>query len=831
MNFWFVAENLRITQLHFPKDLHESERKKPMVPPNAQLNPNFEPLEFDNLPCSLDKEAFIEFLKRQARKLHQDHHIPITFGLSRALNVFSEILGVVSSKEIATEADDQSEASLTDEEQCFEVFPEHSGPAGPSSILSARKVVMSPDNSKSSFHWTISPSRFILKEPHLEPPTLSAVQSLERVVNHEVLPEADPLHEIEADITGYMVDQMLPGSRRISLSPNSGDSTGVDLRETTPGGTEQILESRDGESTSNLNPNRTSQQRSRPVGSSSSHGINASIRKLGGESQLNLPSAQKRTKGLAAQSSSNVALRGSLHRSASSSNPMQRLSIVSTSPLQESDSFSSLDEDKEAMEEFGEGENSKSVMQSMENVVNIVLEWPGLFDLHKLNLPSEEELFDDNGQLKDNPELYKVENFAFLCDPSLPSPEICFDIWKHLESKAAPKTVTLFWLAKAGRIDEVMAILNQELLGSPPLPLYLLSAQLKVILGKCEEALNDLEQITKHDRLCAPAWALKARLYFVLGPVKACIHSYNYVLKVKPKLWRYYLERGNQYEVIKEVMYAFEDYKVVRQLNPDCLEVVWRQISYYMEKELFEDALNSLQVILEKLPNDSKAIFLRGKVMCQLKLFERAFEHMNEALRIDPYSPDIWTARGCLLRQCNMEKAVEDFSISLLLDDSPKNADAILYRGHLYYNMQKYELAYCDWIRYSEMNSTAWIHLNLGIICMQNLDDYVQAMQFLDTSFELDPLMLKIYMTRAELFELLHQESFLVSTSIIRKFRKKSTVDVSFLERATREYSKAIHLYPQNYILFLYRGRLLLRQKYVIPARFLNSSGFFINAF
>ena len=48
------------------------------------------------------------------------------------------------------------------------------------------------------------------------------------------------------------------------------------------------------------------------------------------------------------------------------------------------------------------------------------------------------------------------------------------------------------------------------------------------------------------------------------------------------------------------------------------------------------------------------------------------------------------------------------------------------------------------------------------------------------------------------------------------KQRARTSSHNTYIEKATRDYSRVIHMFPGNYLLYLYRGRLLLKQGYEI---------------
>jgi hypothetical protein len=80
----------------------------------------------------------------------------------------------------------------------------------------------------------------------------------------------------------------------------------------------------------------------------------------------------------------------------------------------------------------------------------------------------------------------------------------------------------------------------------------------------------------------------------------------------------------------------------------------------------------------------------------------------------------------------------------------------------------------------------------------------------------IDPMQLKSYLCRGELYDLLHAETAKRQDEEMEDHKKQKrgrTVSCNFyLRQAIKDYSRAIHMYPATYLLYLYRGRLLLKQ-------------------
>jgi tetratricopeptide (TPR) repeat protein len=89
--------------------------------------------------------------------------------------------------------------------------------------------------------------------------------------------------------------------------------------------------------------------------------------------------------------------------------------------------------------------------------------------------------------------------------------------------------------------------------------------------------------------------------------------------------------------------------------------------------------------------------------------------------------------------------------------------------------------------------------------------------------FTLDPTILRCYLCRGEYYESLIVD---VSKSVLNEnknhkraiWNKKTNLAQIYAEASIREYSRAIHIFPTKYLLFLHRGSLLLKQGRMLEA-------------
>jgi tetratricopeptide (TPR) repeat protein len=158
--------------------------------------------------------------------------------------------------------------------------------------------------------------------------------------------------------------------------------------------------------------------------------------------------------------------------------------------------------------------------------------------------------------------------------------------------------------------------------------------------------------------------------------------------------------------------------------------------------------------------------------------------------------------------------------MSILLEDSEVNAEAYYHRGLLYSKLEMPKLAVCDLVAACTLNrAMIKAHLNLGLIYMRTLHEGDKALQCFNNAIEQDPTNLRAYMYRGEYYEGLitqaSKQAALVSEKSEQHTRaiwnKKNNIATQCSVYAIREYSRAIHLYPTKYLLYLHRGSLLMK--------------------
>ncbi len=88
-----------------------------------------------------------------------------------------------------------------------------------------------------------------------------------------------------------------------------------------------------------------------------------------------------------------------------------------------------------------------------------------------------------------------------------------------------------------------------------------------------------------------------------------------------------------------------------------------------------------LSIIMYRLcfscENSSLSIYLQGQ-------YVEALQDLSAAIHLEPNQAQAFFHRAYLLRESQPKQALQDFSVSLLLDDSVTNVQAFVHRGVLY---------------------------------------------------------------------------------------------------------------------------------------------------
>ncbi|KAF1612525.1 UNVERIFIED_CONTAM: Tetratricopeptide repeat protein 6, partial [Eudyptes pachyrhynchus] len=212
---------------------------------------------------------------------------------------------------------------------------------------------------------------------------------------------------------------------------------------------------------------------------------------------------------------------------------------------------------------------------------------------------------------------------------------------------------------------------------------------------------------------------------------------------------------------------------------------------YFFDRSVLTAAIQDFTAVIKEDPSNAQARLYRGRAYAKQQQYRNAIQDLAAAVHLDP---SCWLAfyyRGCILRQIDPKRAVQDFSVSVLINDTQENFCSFLHRGIVYSEQCQWSLAICDFESVLALDSSViFAYLNIGLILLLHLDQYYEAIRQFTNAIEIDPLNVQAYVCRAQAYHKIHN-----------------------LPNAVKDINRAIHLYPNKSQLCILRGQYLMELK------------------
>ncbi|XP_057580874.1 tetratricopeptide repeat protein 6 [Hippopotamus amphibius kiboko] len=351
---------------------------------------------------------------------------------------------------------------------------------------------------------------------------------------------------------------------------------------------------------------------------------------------------------------------------------------------------------------------------------------------------------------------------------------------------------------KLGKLQSAMNDLQEAILLEPLfLNAYWHRHFIYLFQGRINEALDDLNYINKYNKNNAEAYFSRAEIFREKKDIILAILNYTQAIKCKPMDADLYFRRGEMYEVENRVL-AIDDFSKCIFYDPQRTDALFKRGIFYFENENWIAAEQDFTTLLNIDPQNSQARTYRGRAYFKRHFYKQATQDLSIAIHLDPNN---WLAlyyRACLLRKSNPLRALQDYSVSALINDGYENLSCFLHRGIVYADLKLWLLAICDFEAVISLERTIILaYINIGLIYLLHLDNYTEAIWFFSEAIRLDPMYIQSYICRAEAYH---------------KFHK--------LKKAVRELSRAIHIQPDGVQLYIIRGQYLLRMKCYDLAKF-----------
>ncbi len=206
--------------------------------------------------------------------------------------------------------------------------------------------------------------------------------------------------------------------------------------------------------------------------------------------------------------------------------------------------------------------------------------------------------------------------------------------------------------------------------------------------------------------------------------------------------------RWKAWEVKGDTLYNHQDFKgaikfynkaiAVSKLKDKAVyrAVYKRAVSYYSMGE-YPNALKDLDIFIPVFPEVSQAKLLKAFIYRELGDDEKQLTNLNEAMELQPPSPDLLKWRGLLyLQKSEFATSKKDLLLARELGD---DSEVETYLGLSYYNLKQKDSAFVSFNKSIELDATHLpAYLYAGSVSIED-GNFSQGLQYVNLALRLDP--------------------------------------------------------------------------------------------
>ncbi|KAK7912681.1 hypothetical protein WMY93_012892 [Mugilogobius chulae] len=249
--------------------------------------------------------------------------------------------------------------------------------------------------------------------------------------------------------------------------------------------------------------------------------------------------------------------------------------------------------------------------------------------------------------------------------------------------------------------------------------------------GKIQESLELFQSCAILNPASADNLKQVARSLFLLGKHKAAIEFYHEAAKLNDKDWEICHNLGVCYFFIKDLKHAEEHLNAALLLN--------KHDRSFM-------TLGKRAV--EFSPENTELLTTLGLLYLQLGKYQKAFEHLGNALTFDPSNYKAILAAGSMMQtHGDFDVAMNKYRVAAsAVPESPPLWNNI---GMCFFGKKKYVAAISCLKRAHYLSPFDWkVLYNLGLVHL-TMQQYASAFHFLSAAINLHPRMGELYMLLA----------------------------------------------------------------------------------
>uniref|UniRef100_A0A8C6L132 BBSome complex member BBS4 n=1 Tax=Nothobranchius furzeri TaxID=105023 RepID=A0A8C6L132_NOTFU len=265
-----------------------------------------------------------------------------------------------------------------------------------------------------------------------------------------------------------------------------------------------------------------------------------------------------------------------------------------------------------------------------------------------------------------------------------------------------------------------------------------------------------------------------ARSLFLLGKHKAAIEFYHEAAKLNEKDWEISHNLGMCFYFIKDFRSAEDHLNAALQINKHDKTFMMLGKVHLLAGET-DKAIDVFSLSLFRYsPENTELLTTLGLLYLQLGKYQKAFEHLGNALTFDPNNYKAILAAGCMMQtHGDFDVAMNKYRVAACaVPESPPLWNNI---GMCFFGKKKYVAAISCLKRAHYLSPFDWkVLYNLGLVHL-TMQQYASAFHFLSAAINLNPRMGELYMLLAV-----------------------ALTNLEDVENATRAYEQAVNMDESN---------------------------------
>ncbi|XP_011281258.2 Bardet-Biedl syndrome 4 protein isoform X3 [Felis catus] len=293
------------------------------------------------------------------------------------------------------------------------------------------------------------------------------------------------------------------------------------------------------------------------------------------------------------------------------------------------------------------------------------------------------------------------------------------------------------------------AVIKEQLQETQGLCEYAIYVQALIfrLEGNIQESLELFQTCAVLSPQCADNLKQVARSLFLLGKHKAAIEVYNEAAKLNQTDWEICHNLGVCYIYLKQFKKAQEQLHNALHLNRHDLTYIMLGKIHLLEGDL-DKAIEIYKKAVEFSPENTELLTTLGLLYLQLGIYQKAFEHLGNALTYDPTNYKAILAAGSMMQtHGDFDVALTKYRVvACAVPESPPLWNNI---GMCFFGKKKYVAAISCLKRANYLAPFDWkILYNLGLVHL-TMQQYASAFHFLSAAINFQPKMGELYMLLA----------------------------------------------------------------------------------